>query len=491
MLKPFSTKASVSFRAVLIGALLLLSLSFAGVNKAQTESGLDDSASDPMKLFERGQNAHARGELERALEFYEEAIKVRPEFPEAEFQRGSALVSLKRLAEAEAAFRRAIELRNNWALPRSSLGVLLVRLNREGEAEAALRETLKLDEHNDVALRVLADIRLRAGDAREALELARRATSSKDAPVSVWIIRAMAESSVGAKIEATRSLDHVLEVEPENVKALLERAELQIDNNNYAAAIKDLKTAEQLSANDKVVASRLAQAYERSGKPDEARRIAVSAGLIVEKQNPNASLKVIGTPEEIEAANSDDPSQARKALKALLEKNPRNAMLLARLGTSYRTDDPAQSLDYFRRASEIEPSNPDYATGYASALVQAHNFADAIRILRRVIAVAPENYTAHANLATALYKQKLYAESLAEYDWILKKKPDVAIAYYFIATAHDNLGEYPEALAAYEAFIGRADVQTNQLEIEKVKLRLPSLRRQIQLGQGAKRKPPK
>ena len=101
---------------------------------------------------------------------------------------------------------------------------------------------------------------------------------------------------------------------------------------------------------------------------------------------------------------------------------------------------------------------------------------------------APDNYAAHANLATALYELKQYAAAIAEYEWLIKAKPDLAVAYYFIATAHDYLGEYPEALSAYETFVGHADLKTNQLEIEKVKLRLPSLRRQIQLGQGAKRK---
>ena len=72
---------------------------------------------------------------------------------------------------------------------------------------------------------------------------------------------------------------------------------------------------------------------------------------------------------------------------------------------------------------------------------------------------------------------------------MLKSKPDLVIAYYFIATAHDKLGEYKEALAAYETFNARADAKTNELEIEKVKLRLPSLRQQIKLGQGVKQKP--
>jgi hypothetical protein len=62
------------------------------------------------------------------------------------------------------------------------------------------------------------------------------------------------------------------------------------------------------------------------------------------------------------------------------------------------------------------------------------------------------------------------------------------VAHYFIATAHDYLGEYQAALTAYELFLAGADTKTNQLEIDKVNLRLPSLRRQIKMGQGAKRK---
>lgn len=488
MLRQSSIRASCPSCPLLTAtAALLLVLSFAVGAQAQTENSLDESSSDPMKLFERGQNAHARGDLERALAFYEEAIKVRPEFPEAEFQRGTVLASLKRFEDAETAFRKAAELKKSWALPHSSLGVLLVRLNRDREAETALRAALKLDQENEVALRVLADVRLRAGDAAEALTLARKATGLGEGSLSAWIVKAMAERSLGLKAEAMASLDHVIQAESQNVSALVERGQLHIDNNNYQAAIKDLREADRLQPGDKGIVSRLALALERDNQTDEAQQVAERGGLITKEASVDG-LKVVGTPDEIAAANSDDPAVSREALKTLIKKNPSSAMLMARLGGLYRTENPAQSLEYYRRAAELQPTNPDYAVGYASALVQTRRFNDAVIILRRVLSVTPNHYAAHANLATALYGQKNFAEAISEYDWILKQKPDLAIAYYFIATAHDNLGEYPEALAAYEAFMARAVAQTNQLEIDKVKLRLPTLRRQIQLGEGAKRK---
>ena len=477
------SKLSASFWRVLLVAALLSVCSYAS---AQTEAFGDDAA-DPVRLFERGQSAHARGELEKALSFYEQALKVRPEFPEAEFQRGNALASLGRLPEADAAFRRAISYKKNWSLPYTALGVVLVRQNRDKEAEQVFTQALTFDAKDNVALRMMAELRLRANDAKSALDFAKRAAASAEAPASAWVALALAEKANGNTSGAKAALDHILANDPENVPALLERADLFTDEKNFELAITDLKTAAKLKPDDKAVLSRLAYALQQAGKTEEAEAVAKSAGL--ETQQPAGNGGVVGTPAEIEAANSTDPAIARKALEKLLEKNPRSVLLLGRLGASYRTDDPARSLEYYRRAAEMQPDAPEYALGYAAALVQARRFAEAAGILRKVVTATPDNYVARANFATALYEAKRYAEAIPEYEWIVTTKPEITVAHYFIATSHDYLGEYPEALRSYEKFLSVADPKTNQLEIDKVKLRLPTLRRQIQLGEGAKKKP--
>jgi len=451
---------------------------------AQTADAFGDSGADPVKLFEQGQNAHARGDLVKALEYYDEAIKVRPEFPEAEFQRANALTSLGRLNEAETALRRVLDLRKNWSLPYSSLGALLVRLNREKEAEPLLREAIRLDSQDLLAIQALAGIRLKGGDAKEALQLAKRATADANAGAAIWFVRALAERGSGDNKAALISLNHVLELEPQDFDALMERAEIRV--SEHESAVEDLKTAEHVANGDKQKIGRLAAAYENAGRHDDAERVAKTGGLIEPVGAKSGNL--IGTVEEINLANSDDPLQAREALEKLLKKNPENAVLLARLGASYRTVDPARSVTFYRRALELDPANADFAAGYSSALVQARRFADAVVVLRKVVLTAPDNYAAHANLATALYELKQFPEALVQYEWLLKAKPDLTVAHYFIATAHDYLGEYEQALASYETFLAHADQRTSQLEIEKVKLRLPTLRRQIQRGEGVKQK---
>ena len=120
------------YQALIFFALALLC---AYPTHAQATSDDNETEEDPIQLFQLGQDAHEAGDFNRALEFYERAIKLRPEFPEAEYQRANAFVSLDRVSDAEASFRRAIELQPEWSLPYLALGKLLIRIEQFDEAE--------------------------------------------------------------------------------------------------------------------------------------------------------------------------------------------------------------------------------------------------------------------------------------------------------------------------------------------------------------------
>ncbi len=459
---------------------------------AQGANGGGEEAWD--KLFEQGQDAHMRGKLAEALKLYEEALKLNSEFPEAEYQCGAALVSLKRYDEAERAYRRAIELRTDWALPYAALSALLSRtladrrndgVARFNEAETLSQRALELDPTNYTALTILADLRSLRGKKREGLELLRRATANSKASASLWAARAKAERLSGDLTAAAASLDRAQSLEPQNLLAQLERAELRLAATDREGAAEAARRAEQISLTTsstefggRDLLLYLMNFYARAGKKDDALRI-------IDKldETTQNSPEVIVLRSELSGTFD---ANAIRALEQVVERDPKNASILTRLGAAYRTSDPARSLTYYRRAAELEPSNVHYATGYASALVQARRFPEAVVVLRRIIAVSPDNYAAHANLAAALDELKSYEEAIVEYTWLTRARPELAITYYFIGRDHDLLGQYTEALVAYETFLQRADTNVNALEIDKVNLRLPTLRSQIKRGMNRK-----
>src|ERR1041385_9251883 len=95
----------------LVRVILFLCVIAVAVSTTLAQTDQDD----PVKLFERGQDAHAKSDFKTALEFYDAAIRLKPEFPEAEFQRALALLLSNRKDEALQGFNRAVELRPDWA----------------------------------------------------------------------------------------------------------------------------------------------------------------------------------------------------------------------------------------------------------------------------------------------------------------------------------------------------------------------------------------
>ena len=450
---------------------------------AQDRDEFDETSADPVRLFNRGQEAHAKKEFERALELYEEALLIKPEFAEAEFQKAVALVALKRLPAAEKAYRRAMELRPAWPLPPAALGLMLVRTpGREREAEPLLRRALELDAKNLTATVALAELRARAGDGAESVSLWRRAAELKPDDASLWVSFARAELSAKDSAGALRSFGRAVEVEPTNVDARLGRADLLISSGEKERALEDVRALEPLAKADWKLAVAIVDRYGLAGKKDDARRVYDSLPEEARQSEEGRRLRAALTDVPCE-----ETPEARAALEQLVSTGPKNAAALACLGRLERTKTPERSAELYRRAAESEPRNVDYAVGYAAALVQLRKFAEAAGVLQRVIAAAPEHYEAHANFAAALFELKLYNRAVVEYKWIGRAKPELAVVHFFIAIAHDRMGEYEEALAEYEAFLARADAGVNQLEIEKVNLRLPSLRNQIKRGEGVKK----
>ena len=499
MSQAFFNKFFFYFLPFAAAAILLV-----GFAQAQTnESSAGGAQHQAVALFEQGQNAHEKGDLNGALKFYQEALKLFPEFPEAEYQRGTALISLGNLAEAEKAFRRAVELRADWSLAWAKLGEVLVDRHSAGnsadseeskqlygETVRVLQKAIELDVNNFPAMVALAELRLRystsSNTLNELLAQIRTATDGKaNVPASVWAARGALERRLKDNTAAKNSLNRALTIDSQNSTALLERAQLFAAQGDAEAAIVDLQAVARLSSPKTRWRAQalLAGLLAETGKTEDARKVLEAIDEGSKNQPEVVSLKnallVVG------AEGAEGIELLEKALKT----DTKNVSLLSRLCSLTRTVNPQKSLDYCRRAQELEPTEIKHAVGFGAALVQARQFPQAVELFRKLLAVEPKNFTARQNLALALYELKRYNESIEEFERLIEAKPDAPVIYYYLATANDFAGNYVAALAAYQKFLELAKPETNQLEIDKVKLRLPAVANQVKKGAGKKKKP--
>lgn len=464
----FSPRRKVLF----IGFALFITLTFSVVNFAQED---DEDQVDVVSIFNQGQDAHEKGDLKTALKFYDQALKIAPEFPEAEYQRGNVLLSLGKPDEAEKSFRRAIELREDWTLPMASLGSILVSTNQFTEAEKILTKAVELDDKNFPAYVALTDLRLKSKASPEVLKgllvSIQLLTSKANPTASIWASQSALERALGNKAAAKTSLSRSLAIEPKNKTALIEQVEIAISEGDFTIALETAKTLAQISPNAADIKLLQARIYAETGKTDETIKILDSI--------PN-SAEVLTLRNSITAISSTSVSDLEKQL----EKDSKNATILGRLCNLLRRENPPKALDYCRRASEAEPTNLNHAVGFGAALVQAKQYENAVALLKKILQIAPDNFTARANLAIALFQLKRLPEAKIEYQRLVEIKPDLPGAYFFLAIIHDTLGEYLDAMANYQQFLKIADSNEFKLEIEKVNLRLPILQKQIKDKKG-------
>ena len=436
----------------------------------------DDGSAEAIKLFQQGQDVHEKGQLSAAIDLYDKAIAIIPEFPEAELQRGNALVSLGRMDDAEKAFRRAVELRGEWTLALANLGSILVSKGQNAEAEKVLLKAISLDALNFPAYSALTELRLKTKAKpeilRDLLTRLESLTSKAKPTASIWAARGALEHSLGEKRAANISFDRALELDAKNQFALVEKAGVALDEGDTASADAIIKTLDAIapkSTNVRVLNARLLFAL---GKSDDA----LATLNLVENPSPD----VIAIRDKILVSSSESIADLEKQL----EKNSTDPLILGRLCSLLRTENPAKALDLCRRASEADPKNISHAIGYGGSLVRAKMYVEAVVFLRRLQTISPDNVTIKANLATALFQLKRYPEAKLEYQWITEKQPTLPAAFYFLAITHDHLAEYIDAMANYQQFLRIADADKNKLEIEKVTLRLPALQKQIKDKKG-------
>ena len=457
--------------------LLLITVLFVATHAIAQEE--DDPVARAIAIFNRGQDAHQQGDLSAAIENYEKALKILPDFPEAELQRGNAFQALGKLDSAEAAFRRAVELREDWSLALASLGSVLVRKGQFVEAEKHLTAAIDLDEQNFPAYAAMTELRLRTkADTKTLSVLLARITLLTDKAnptASIWASRAALEMAVGDHKSAKASAARAVTLDPKSQFALATSADIALLENDPAAAELFIKRLEAMDAKSEMVIELRARVLISQDKSADAIRILDSIA--------NPSPQVLEMKKRISGISVADPAELEKQLAS----DPTNASILLSLCNAYRRSDPQRALDFCRRASESAPSSLEPVIGYAGALVQAGKFEDAVVVLRRLLAIAPDNSTVHAQLGTALFQLKRYQEAKPEFRWLTERQPDNAVAYYFLGIVHDQLAELVDAAANYQQFLRLADPTSSKLEIEKVNLRLPQIHRQLEKGKGKKR----
>ena len=134
---------------------------------------------DESLLFNiRGACYAGLGQLDIAVQSYEKALSIKPDYAKAHYNLGSVLQELDKLHDSAKSYENAIALEPENAQAHNNLAIVLRELDQLEEAEASCRKAIVLDPEYAEAYSCLSMILYANGDLNSALESIEKAYSS-------------------------------------------------------------------------------------------------------------------------------------------------------------------------------------------------------------------------------------------------------------------------------------------------------------------------
>lgn len=335
------------------GAAEMIRGDVANAITAYTEALRDTGLANDRRatiLNDRGVANARLGQTKLALEDYNHAVELFPEYPVAYNNRGNLLLAVGQLGEAMKDFDRALVLAPGYAAAYSNRANAEMKL---GKPDVAIRDFTKAIELMPASAPPLSGrglAYLATDKPHAAIRDFSRAVSADARFASAYRNRAEARMTIGQRDEAIEDLSRAIAFDVNNTELYVVRGYAYLLNGNTAAALKDFTHAIELDG--------------KSSAAFEGRGLANSL-----------------------AEASDD---AYADLNRAIELDPRSPVAYAFRAVVYKQNSqPDIGAKDVETAIKLDPNSPE-ALWARGEIAEASGQADtAIADLRRVLALKP------------------------------------------------------------------------------------------------------
>ncbi len=186
------------------------------------------------------------GQTKLALEDYNRAVELFPEYPVAYNNRGNLLLSLGQLSEAVKDFDRALVLAPGYAAAYSNRANAKLKLGKSDEAIADFTKAIELMPASAPPLSGRGLAHLATGKPHAAIRDFSRAVSADARFASAYRNRAEARMNVGQRDEAIEDLSRAIAFDVNNTELYIVRGYAYLLAGNTASGIKDFSRAIEL-----------------------------------------------------------------------------------------------------------------------------------------------------------------------------------------------------------------------------------------------------
>ena len=454
-------------------ALLRRKLGEPAASRARFNTPLEQAASpspDAIQQLEQGYRHHIAVDLPGAIQHYQHAVELDPDFGLAYAALGSASAALNQTPLAASALKKAYELRNRMTEPTQFRVEDLYYADVTGEQEKALAVLLQWEQtfqsdflvHNNLSasLDALGQPDRAADEAREAARLLPTPWSYR-----TWMFRSIAADRLE---EAKAVFDEALPRKFDTADMHEDRARVAFLQKDKPAMEEQWKWGEGKPFGDRLVFERSrVEAYY--GQFAAARRSTAQAVVLADKTDAASGNPAFDNGEEaLEEAEVGNLAQARVFAAKGPTKDPDSyaqlvlALAFARMGD---TEEAQKLTDTLNGDAPFGAQNYSLPTIRAAIKLYKSDAAGAVEILRPTVKYDLANPDGFSNLYPAYIRGLAYLqmgegrEAAAEFQKLLDHPGLVgnevigALSHLQLARAQKMMGSEAAAHKSYTDFL--------------------------------------
>ncbi|HEX6864813.1 MAG TPA: tetratricopeptide repeat protein [Thermoanaerobaculia bacterium] len=258
--------------------------------------------------------------------------------------------------------------------------------------------------------------------------------------------------------EAAAAWDRALEMEPDDVPALVHRGEILILQGKPEEAVPFLQKALKLDPKSTAAKAQLGQAaLARRDFPEAVKHLEAALAESPEANRLHHPLAMAyrgldnrtKAGEHLAKAGAVGVRPADPLVDGIQERRTGERVHLIRGRIAYRAGRPAEALAEFKKAVEAKPGSVEGRINLGSALVLTGDKDGAIAQYREALKLDAESATAHFNLALLLADQGELPEATSHMAAVVAKRPEDGEARLTLARLLRDGGREEEALAEY------------------------------------------
>ncbi len=422
----------------------------------QFQKAIEVNPNFPMAYYNLGVVLNESGDKKRANEEYAKVIRVMPYYTLANY---NSCISLKELGDYKGAIERckkAIEMEPDFSFPYILWGEILNEMGDNKGGIEKIKKAIEIDPNEEKAYIRWGNILNQLGDNKGAIEKYKKVIEINPNEEKTYFNWGEILKQLGDNKGAIEKYKKVIEINPNQEKAYLNWGNILRQSGDDKGAIEKYQKAIDINPNEEktylILGITLLDLKDTKSAIEKYKKAI--------EINPNYTDAYLQWGDILKQLG--DTKGAIEKYKKVIEIEPDHlSVYLVLYDLIKNLDNKKSIIEKLKKIIEVNPpKNAETYLSWGNALLNLINdYKGASDAYKKAIEINPNYFEAYDNLGWSLYELGDYSNAILNFKKALEINPDHANAYLNWGNALEGLGDKKTAFEKYRITIQKYESQ--------------------------------